>query len=360
MSSAKLKRVLAKLQAEYGDDSFMTLDEVPLTGAISSGSLSLDYATGIGGLPDNRVVEFAGANGAGKSTLAFRAIDNALEKNPDRFALYLDVEGRISREWAEKHIMNHERLFISQPTTAEEATDHYTGAVGTGDFCVAVFDSIGGAPTQRVSGKSATIGNVGGNALAITRFAGFAQTFSNKYRCLTIGVNQIRDDIAGYNRLITPGGQAWRHATSLRVELKRKTRDIVTAEVDGQEITVGHKVSAKIHKNSLGRAGTAIEYWLYTVDTAKYGPVGVDQNQELINLSILAGILDKGGAGMYAYDDFPKGKIRGYDNVIKFLLKNEDVFEKMRGQLLEKLAANNVEGVFENFEARDETFEIDS
>lgn len=145
MSSAKLKRVLSKLQAEYGDDSFMTLDEVPLTGAISSGSLSLDYATGIGGLPDNRVVELAGANGAGKSTLAFRAIDNALEKNPDRFALYLDVEGRISREWAEKHITNHDRLFISQPTTAEEATDHYTGAVGTGDFCVAVFDSIGGA-----------------------------------------------------------------------------------------------------------------------------------------------------------------------------------------------------------------------
>lgn len=353
MSSAKLKRVLAKLQAEYGDDSFMTLNEVPLTGAISSGSLSLDYATGIGGLPDNRVVEFAGANGAGKSTLAFRAIDNALEKNPDRFALYLDVEGRISREWAEKHIMNHDRLFISQPTTAEEATDHYTGAVGTGDFCVAVFDSIGGAPTQRVSGKSATIGNVGGNALAITRFAGFAQTFSNKYRCLTIGVNQIRDDMAGYNRLITPGGQAWRHATSLRVELKRKTRDIVTDVVDGQEITVGHKVSAKIHKNSLGRAGTAIEYWLYTVDTAKYGTVGVDQNQELINLSILTGILDKGGAGMYSYKDFPKGKIRGYDNVIKYLLQNEDTFLKMRGELLDKLSTDGVQGVFESFNVED-------
>lgn len=353
MSSAKLKRVLSKLQAEYGDDSFMTLDEVPLTGAISSGSLSLDYATGIGGLPDNRVVEFAGANGAGKSTLAFRAIDNALEKNPDRFALYLDVEGRISREWAEKHIANHDRLFISQPTTAEEATDHYTGAVGTGDFCVAVFDSIGGAPTQRVSDKSATIGNVGGNALAITRFAGFAQTYSNKYRCLTIGVNQIRDDMAGYNRLVTPGGQAWRHATSLRVELKRKTRDIVTDVVDGQEITVGHKVSAKIHKNSLGRAGTAIEYWLYTVDTAKYGDVGIDQNQELINLSVLTGILDKGGAGMYYYEGFPDGKIRGYENVIKYLLQDVDTFTKMRGELLDKLSTDGVQGVFESFNVED-------
>ena len=353
MSNKKFDRILAKLQAEFGDTSVMRLDDVPETGTISSGSLSLDYATGIGGFPDNRVVEIAGANGAGKSTLSYRAIDNALEKNPNRYALYLDVEGRISNDWVQKHIMNYDRLIISQPITAEEATDIYVSTVKTGDICVAVFDSIGGAPTQRVVDKSATIGNVGGNALAITRFSGFAQTLSNKHRCLTIGLNQVRDDMAGYNRLITPGGQAWKHATSLRVELKRKTRDIVTAEVDGQEITVGHKVSAKIHKNSLGRAGTAIEYWMYTVDTSKYGTVGIDQNQELINLSILTGVLDKGGAGMYSYKDFPNGKIRGYDNVIKFLLKNDDVFNSMRDELIKVMNNGNVDGIVENFNVDD-------
>lgn len=337
----------------------MSLDEVPKTGIISSGSLSLDYATGIGGFPDNRVIEISGANGAGKSTLSFRAMRNALEKNPDKLALYLDLEGRISSDWAAKHLGDVvDRMMISQPETVEEATDVYTEALRTGSFCIAVFDSIGGAPSQRVTGKSATIGNVGGNALAITRFAQFAQTYSNKYRCLTIGVNQTRDDLGGYNRLVTPGGQAWKFACSLRIEIKRKTRDVLwTKDVDGQDVVCGYKVSAKIHKNSIGRAGTAIEYWLYTLDTEQYGPVGIDQSQELINLSILAGVLEKGGAGVYRSELLPEGKVRGYDKLIRLLLDDKDTFEKVKTALTEKMSKGDVKGIYDNFEAREESYQ---
>lgn len=356
----KLKKTMSRIQATLGDDAVMTLNDVPKTEPISSGSLSLDYATGVGGFPSNRVIEVAGANGAGKSTLCFRTIDNALEKYPDRAALYIDVEGRISQDWAKKHVSNYDRLVVAQPRSAETATNVYKEALQTGDFCVAVFDSIGGAPSERVLHKSAEVGNIGGNALAITRFAQFAQTYSNKYSCLTIGVNQVRDDLAGWSRLITPGGQAWKHATSLRVELKRKTRDALwTKDVDGQDVIAGFKVSAKIHKNSLGRSGTAIEYWLRSLDTEQYGPVGIDQEQELINLSILSGILEKGGAGVYRSEHIPGGKIRGYDKLIRLMLDDKEAFASMRSALVDKMQNGHVSGVFETFEARDESFDTE-
>ena len=354
----QLQKTKNRLQAALGDGLLMSLDEVPETKPISSGSLSLDYATGMGGFPNNRVIEIAGSNGAGKSTLAFRTIDNALNQYPDRMALYLDVEGRIAHDWARKHVKNHSRMLISQPRSAEEATDVYVQALQTGDFCVAVFDSIGGAPSERVLNKSAMVGNIGGNALAITRFAQFAQTYSNKYQCLTIGIQQIREDLSGYNRLLTPGGQAWKHATSLRIELKRKTRDLLwTRDTDGQDVVAGFKVSAKIHKNSLGRSGTAIEYWLRSLDTEQYGPVGIDNEQELINLSILSGILEKGGAGVYHSEYIPGGKIRGYDKLIRLMLDDKVAFESMKKALVEKMSTGHIAGVFDTFEVRDESFD---
>ena len=356
----KLQKTKDRLQAALGDGLLMSLDEVPETKPISSGSLSLDYATGMGGFPNNRVIEIAGSNGAGKSTLAFRTIDNALNQYPDRMALYLDVEGRIAHDWARKHVKNHSRMLISQPRSAEEATDVYAQALQTGDFCVAVFDSIGGAPSERVLHKSALVGNIGGNALAITRFAQFAQTYSNKYSCLTIGINQVRSDLAGFSRLVTPGGQAWKHATSLRIELKRKTRDSLwTKDTDGQDVVAGFKVSAKIHKNSLGRSGTAIEYWLRSLDTEQYGPVGIDNEQELINLSILSGILEKGAGGVYRSEHIPGGKIRGYDNLIRLMLDDKTAFKSMEAEILKRLQTGGIAGVFDTFETRDESFDTE-
>ena len=347
-SVAKLKD---KLTAQFGEGEVRYLSEIPEYTPIPSGSLSLDYATGIGGFPNNRVVEIAGSNGVGKSTLSFATIRNALEMYPDRGALYLDVEGRISAEWVKKFLSPEQvdRFIVIQPETAEDATDRYVEAVRSGDICVAAFDSIGGAPAKQSMEKSATIGSYGGNSKAITNFARFAQTYSNKYTCLTIGVNQIREDLAGFSRLITPGGQGWKHATSLRIELKRKTKDIRMLKINGNETQVGFLVRARIHKNSVGQAGTGVEYWVRSVDTEEYGPIGIDNVEELVNLAFLTGAIENGGSGRYSSPHFPNGKMHGFDKTKRFVLENQDVYQAILAEVLAKMKGDGIEGAFETF-----------
>lgn len=193
------------LQGEYGKKSVMYASELEKYKVFSSGSIGLDYATGIGGFPSNRVIEIAGEPGAGKSTTALHAVNNRLhaevEWGTNRGALYLDIENRMTPDWLENFVDFPDRVIVAKPDSVEQATDIYRDAVRSGQIGIVVFDSIGGAPTERVTEKSASIGNIGGNALAVTRFANLASTLSGKYDVTTIGINQIRDDLSGFHRL---------------------------------------------------------------------------------------------------------------------------------------------------------------
>jgi RecA/RadA recombinase len=280
-----------------------------------------------------------------------------------RFAVYLDLEGRFDESWARHFIEDRfiKKLIVTWPDNAEIATDMYTDAVKNYPVAAVVFDSIGGAPSQRVTNKSAQSGNVGGNALAITRFAQFAETLSNKYCCLTIGINQVRADMSGYHQLITPGGVAWKHACSLRIELKRKARDVVwdvePGTVDSTYIC-GYKITARLHKNSIGRSGQSCEFWFYTND-CRYGDAGFGTIQELINLAVLSGVIEKGAGGVYRSDYFDNGKIRGYDNMVAFIKERVDVSEELTKDMQNKLLNGGIEGATSSFETEDDESEED-
>lgn len=341
-----LEKLKAQLVKSYDEKSVMFASEIPAYDVISSGSLSLDYAIGIGGLPTNRSVEIAGAPGTGKTTLVLHAVNNALNKFKDRFALYIDIENRLTPDWVESFVDDMDRVLVVKPDTMEQATDMYREAVTTGEFCVAVLDSIGGAPTQRVTGKSAEKADVGGNALAVGRFARFSQTLAGKYDCLTIGINQIRADMGGWNRLVTPGGKAWEHAVSLRIELK-KGREKVFDKINGEELQVGYPVVAKIHKNSLAAPFRAARYWFYNVPS-KYG-FGVDAVHELSNLALLTGVVEQRAQGSFFHETFEGGKIRGRAKVLDFFTENKEAFEQIREEVLDKLK-DGVAGIARTFD----------
>lgn len=432
-----LEKLKMQLKDKYGDNSVMTVNEIPDKGVVSSGSLCFDYMLGTFGIPRNIVVELAGAPGVSKSTMCLGIINNVLKLEFERAkmlaraekmqkdgvmsqedldffkkkydsqqgelhvfddagmnakldtyelndkdmkhvyndlmrnALYLDMEGRFDRAWASRFIdrdfLDHDKVLVTRNDTLEQATDVYTDALRTGMFAVAILDSVGGAPTQRITNKSAESGNIGGNALAMTRFSQFAENMASKWTCLTIGINQIRADLSGYGRLVTPGGMAWQHACSIRIELKRKARDVVMDLEPGTTESwyqCGFLVTARLHKNSCGRSGQACSFWFYTADTEKYGPAGFDRVQEIVNLAVLCGQISKGAAGIYHSDYFPNGKIRGYEKMLLFIRQNQDVFDKLYNDMKKRLNMGGIDGAVESFEDSGEVgmanMEVDS
>lgn len=418
-----LEKLKMQLKDKYGDNSVMTVNEIPDKGVVSSGSLCFDYMLGTFGIPRNIVVELAGAPGVSKSTMCLGIINNVLKLEFERAkmlaraekmqkdgvmsdedfaffkkkydsqqgelhvfddadmnakldtyelsdkdmkhvyndlmrnALYLDMEGRFDRAWASRFIrkdfVDHDKVLVTRNDTLEQATDVYTDALRTGMFAIAILDSVGGAPTQRITNKSAESGNIGGNALAMTRFSQFAENMASKWTCLTIGINQIRADLSGYGRLVTPGGMAWQHACSLRIELRRKTRDVVMDLEPGTTESwyeCGFLVTARIAKSSIGRKGQACSFWFYTADTEKYGPAGFDRVQEIVNLAVLCGQIEKGAAGIYRSEYFPDGKIRGYEKMLLFIRQNSDVFDKLYNDMKARLNRGGIDGAIQTFE----------
>lgn len=344
MRASYLDKLKADIATKWGESSVMMANETPPDRPpISSGSIALDFAIGIGGLPTDKVIEVAGGESGGKTTLGLFAMRNFLAAQPDRATLILDLEHKLSLPWVKKIVGEEymDRVMLVWPDSAEQATDIFTKAVGTGNISFVLFDSIGGAPTQRVTEKSAEIGNVGGNALAITRFAQLASIYSHKYNCLVFGVNQIRDDMAGYNRHIVPGGHGWVHACALRIKLK-KGRNKVERKIDGELVPVGYDVTAKIMKNQLGGVeGRTAWYWFYNVPTDEYG-FGIDQLDEVVRLSEVTGVVERKGAWYY-HEGLPDGKIQSREKLTNYVRDHEAFKNQLVGDTMDLLKAGKFE-----------------
>lgn len=351
-SISPLAKLQASIQKEHGKEAAVFASDIPKFEIVNSGSLGLDYISGIGGLPHNRVIEIAGPEGSGKTTLGLHIIKRFLQRFPDRGAAICDMEHRITAEWVETHIGPElmDRLLVLWPDNAEQSTDIYLECVRSSAVSVFMYDSIGGSPSQRITEKSATVGNIGGNALAMTRFAQFASIFSHKYDCLTICINQIRDDMGGYNRLITPGGHGLKHAYSLRIHLK-PGKDKFYDEIDGEKVQVGYNVVVKIVKNSLAAPYRATHYLFYYT-ACKYG-FGIDTLEETVRLGILTDVIRQGGR-WYNHPALPDGKVGSRDLLIDVIRNNEEIKNTIVNDILTRLSEGPVQGISTTFDPDEE------
>lgn len=308
-------KLLGEMQAKFGVDAIMRASEVPIHDPITSGSLALDFATGVGGLPSDRVIEVAGGEGCGKTTLGLMAMMHFLDEFPDRIAVILDTEHKLTMDWVE-YLIGSERMrrvIYMQPDFMEQATNMYADAVSSGQVGFVLFDSIGGSPTKAAAEKDAEKVQVGGNAGAVTKFARLAATHSAKYRCLTFCVNQVRADMEGFRRHMTPGGHALKHACVMRIKLRRSTQDKVEAVVNGEKMVVGFKVFASIIKNQMAAEGRTAWWWFYNVDTPEYG-FGIDTLDEVIRLAVATKVVTQAGS-WYAHPALPEYKSSGEHKV---------------------------------------------
>lgn len=343
MNDPKLKaltKVKDALTEQYGDGSVRWINEIPTRPLVSSGSLALDFACG-GGFPSDHCIEVAGREGCGKTSLGLLTMRNFLDGQPDRGTMILDLEHKLTISWVEQLLGKErmERVILLWPDHMEEATDMFTKAVASGQISFVMVDSIGGAPSQRVTNKSAEIGNIGGNALAVTRFAQLASIYSQKYNTLTFGINQTREDIAGYHRHIVPGGQAWKHACVLRIQMKRG-KGVVEDKVGGESIPVGHEIISKVVKNQLAAPGRSASYWFFHVPTEKYTTFGIDTLDEVVRLALVTEVIRQGGAWYY-HEGLPGGKIQSKDALIQAVRINSELHEILVQEVIEVVSTDS-------------------
>lgn len=314
MSRTVIDKLLTEMQAKFGADSVMRASQVPVNPPITSGSLALDFATGVGGFPSDRVIEVAGDEGSGKTTLGLLTMMHFLD-NDHRIALIIDTEHKLTMEWVQYLIgpERMERMLYMQPDYMESATNMYIEAVGSGEVGFVLFDSIGGSPTRAAVEKEAEKVQVGGNAGAVTKFARIASTLSAKNRCLTFCVNQVRADMDGFRRHMTPGGHGLKHACVMRVKLRRSTQDKVEAVVNGEKMVVGFKVFASIIKNQMAAQGRTAWWWFYNVETPEYG-FGIDTLDEVVRLAVATKVIVQNGS-WYSHPALPEYKTSGEHKV---------------------------------------------
>lgn len=327
-NNLKLNALMETMQKKFGEDKIMWGSKIPIGSPISTGSLALDFGTGFGGFPSNRVVEICGKEGTGKTTLALFAMVNAIKRTPTRGALILDLEHKITPDWLELIVgeeLLDKRVMYLQPTSIEEATNMYRSAVESGQVACSLLDSIGGAPTIRRN-EDATVGHYGGNSIGVGEWSRTAATLSSVYDCLTVGINQTRADMSGYNQLNTPGGTAWKHACVMRIELVRgREKKTIKLPAEKEPFPIGYNIFAKVRKNQVGAPGRIAEYWFHNVWTEEYG-FGINQLEEITRLALATGVIERRGA-YYSHPALPivkgESKVLGLDALKALVMKDE-------------------------------------
>ena len=309
-----LETVLAKIEKDYGKGTIMRLgDDISINvEALSTGSLSLDLALGIGGIPKGRIIEIYGPEASGKTTLALHVV--ASSQKSGGTAAYIDVEHALEPAYARALGVDIDSVLISQPDTGEQALDITESLVRSGAVDVVVVDSVAALiPRAELEGE---VGDSVVGALArlmsqaMRRLAGAIA----KNNCTVIFINQLRQKIGTPygNPEVTPGGFALKYYASVRIDVRR----IETMKVNGE--MVGNRTRAKIVKNKVAPPFKEAEFDIM------YGE-GISKIGEIIDLGVKLEIIDKTGA-WFAIDSV---KFQGRDALKQHLVDNPEVCAKI-------------------------------
>ncbi len=310
-----LESALTQVERQFGKGSIMKLGskeiiEVP---TISTSSLSLDKALGIGGLPRGRVVEIFGPESSGKTTLALHAVAEA-QKN-EGIAAFIDAEHAIDIGYAKKLGVNCDDLLVSQPDTGEQALEIADMLVRSGAIDIIVIDSVAAlVPRAEIEGEMGD-SHMGLQARLMSQALRKLTGTIGKTMTTVIFINQIRMKIGVVfgNPETTTGGNALKFYSSVRLDIRR-----IGAIKDGQEV-VGNRTRVRVVKNKMAPPFTEAEFDI------TYGE-GISKSGDLIDVGVNAGIIDKSGS-WYSYQGERIGQ--GRENVKRFLKDNQDIYDSI-------------------------------
>jgi recombination protein RecA len=315
-----LEAALAQIERAFGKGSVMKLgqrDQAMEIEAISTGSIGLDIALGIGGLPKGRVVEIYGPESSGKTTLALHVA--AESQKLGGTCAFVDAEHALDPGYARKLGVQIENLIISQPDTGEQALEIADTLVRSGAVDVLVIDSVAAlVPRAELEGEMGDH-HVGLQARLMSQALRKLTGSVSKSNCMVIFINQIRMKIGVMfgSPETTAGGNALKFYSSVRLDIRR-----IGAIKDKDEV-VGNQTRVKVVKNKVAPPFKVVEFDIM------YGE-GVSKRGELIDLGVKAGIVEKSGS-WFSYDGQRIGQ--GRENVKKFLLENTDMAESIESKI---------------------------
>jgi recombination protein RecA len=333
-----LSAALGQIEKQFGKGAVMRMGDVAAVGAadsISTGSLGLDVALGIGGLPRGRVIEVYGPESSGKTTLTLQVIAEAQKLGGT--AAFIDAEHALDPAYAEKLGVNVDELLVSQPDTGEQALEITDMLVRSGSVDVVVVDSV-----AALTPKAEIEGDMGDSHMGLQ-----ARLMSQALRKLTanikrsntmvIFINQIRMKIGVMfgNPETTTGGNALKFYASVRLDIRR-----IGAIKKGDEI-MGNETRVKVVKNKMAPPFKKAEFQIL------YGE-GISREAELIDIGVQLGFVEKSGA-WYSYGEDRIGQ--GKDNVREFLKQNPDIAGEIEAKIRAELLGTKAPPVEEREEA---------
>ncbi len=308
---AALEAAMKQIQKKFGAGAVMRLGENASlkVDAISTGSLSLDIATGIGGLPKGRIVEVYGPESSGKTTLALHCLAEA--QKAGGVAAFVDAEHALDPIYAANLGVNVDELLVSQPDYGEQALEITEQLVSSGAIDIVVVDSVAAlVPKSEIEGDMGD-NHVGQHARLMSQALRKLTGTANKTNCIIIFINQLREKIGVIygNPEVTTGGRALKFYSSIRIDV-RKAEQLK----NGSEV-IGSRTKAKIVKNKVAPPFKSAEFDIM------YG-TGISKEGEIVDMAVEYDIIHKGGS-WFSYGDRRLGQ--GRDN-IKNLIKNDPEF----------------------------------
>lgn len=318
-----IEAVVNQLEKQFGKGSIMRLGDMKIRydeDAISTGALSLDIATGIGGIPRGRIVEIYGPESSGKTTLALQIIAEAQRKGG--IAAFIDVENALDPGYARNIGVDVDNLYISQPDTGEQALEIVDTLVRSQAIDIVVIDSVAAlVPKAEIEGDMGEV-PVGLQARLMSHALRKLTALINKTKTVAIFINQIREKIGVMfgNPETTPGGKALKFYSSIRLEI-RKCDSIK----QGSE-QIGNRVKVKIVKNKMAPPFKQAEFDIIFNK-------GVSRVGSIVDAAVDAGIIQKSGA-WFSYEGNKLGQ--GAENTRKLLEENTELLQEIINRTREK------------------------
>ena len=316
-----LNDALDLITKQFGKGSIMRLGEGALydeVDVISTGAISLDVATGIGGIPRGRIVEVYGPESSGKTTLTLHVIAEA-QKNGGR-AAFIDAEHALDPEYARKLGVDVENLIVSQPSTGEDALSICDYLVRSGAIDVVVIDSVAAlVPRTEIEGEMGSA-HVGLQARLMSQALRKLTGATQKSNTALIFINQLREKVGNiYNPETTTGGRALKFYSSMRLDVRR-SESIKTG--DG---IIGNKTKVKLAKNKMAPPFKQVEFDII------FGE-GISKEGDVLDEAVIAGLVNKSGA-WYSMNSEKIGQ--GRDAAKKYLKDNPKIYEELRSEILD-------------------------
>ncbi|MFA6201172.1 MAG: recombinase RecA [Bacteroidales bacterium] len=320
-----LQSTIDKIEKSYGKGSIMKLGDKPKVDidVISTGSIGLDIALGIGGLPRGRVIEIYGPESSGKTTLAIHAIAEA--QKVGGVAAFIDAEHAFDSSYAQKLGVDVDNLFISQPDNGEQALEIAENLISSGAIDIIVIDSVAAlTPKSEIDGEMGD-SKMGLQARLMSQALRKLTSTISRTNCCCIFINQLRDKIGVMfgSPETTTGGNALKFYSSVRLDIRR-----IQAIKEGDQNT-GNRVRVKVVKNKLAPPFRQVEFDLM------FGQ-GISKVGEIVDMGVEKNIVKKSGS-WFSYGETKLGQ--GREAVKQLLLDNEELMAELEGQIRQALKA---------------------